>query len=135
MAETNVIAGGNVAGEMPGPSGLLSPTFPSGDVYLITLSKANMGNFPSATAFAQAVIHVVRELNLTLYRWVASKQQNEGGAFHYHMAIHLSERRKWNQIRNMLAAKYEIQCHFKHETCGYERAHRYVTKCAAPNWN
>lgn len=134
---------GTIDCEMAGPSRALTQTSPLGDelgrrlnrfVYLITYSKANLDNFPSQSVFAQAVLHVIRELELPLFRWVASKEKHQDGTFHYHMAIHLAERRKWKQIKNMLFDEYGIVCHFSDKTCGWPKAWRYVTKCAPPNW-
>ena len=103
-------------------------------VYLITLSQADVVSIPTQVVFATGVIDCVKELKLPLMRWVAAKELHKDGNYHYHMAIHLTEQRKWKQIKNLFHRKVGGVLHFSSKSYGYARAYSYVTKSSPPEW-
>lgn len=102
-------------------------------VYLITYSRIDATKFPTRESFSKAVLKGWQNRGIRVLQWVVSLEGHEnsdvsssgGSNLNHHMAIKVSKRAKWLQVRNFLDEKYGIQVNFsdKHNTCS---AYRYV---------
>ena len=80
--------------------------------------------------FADAEINVLNYLKIPLIKWVASKEKHQDGNVHYHMAIHLTEKKKWRSIKNIFQDRHGLIMHFVSKLYSFYTAYKYVTKCA-----
>ena len=85
-------------------------------IYLITYSRVNTAIFNTRQRFADAVIEAWRNAGVRLQHWVVSMEghaitdsEQEMNEYHYHMAVKLTKKARWLQIRNYLDHKYGIK--------------------------
>ena len=104
-------------------------------VYLITYSRANAAVFDTRKSFADAVIEAWKNAGVRLQHWVVSMEGHattdsveEMNQYHYHMAVKLTKKARWLQIRNYLDQKFGIKVNFSDIHNTYYSAYRYVTK-------
>ena len=88
-------------------------------IYLITYSRANTAIFNTRQRFADVVIEAWRNAGVRLQHWVVSMEgraitdsEQEMNEYHYHMAVKLTKKARWLQIRNYLDHKYGIKVNF-----------------------
>ena len=104
-------------------------------VYLITYSRIDGTEFPRRESFSIAVLEGWQNRGIQVLQCVVSLEGHADSDvsssdvinhYHYHMAIKLSKRARWIQVRNFLDEKYGIQMNFtdKHNT--YYSAYRYM---------
>ena len=63
-----------------------------------------------------------------MQHWVCSIEEHEDGGKHYHMALKLSEQKRWRGAQEFLRNKHEIAVHFSAVHDNYYSAYRYTTK-------
>ena len=106
-------------------------------VYLITYSRIDATKFPTRESFSKAVLDGWQNRGIRVLQWVVSLEghadsevssSDVSNLYHYHMAIKLSKRARWLQVRNFLDKKYGIQVNFSDKHNTYYSAYRYVTK-------
>ena len=106
-------------------------------VYLLTYSRRDPTKFPSRESFAQAVLDGWENRGIRVVQWVVSLEGHAdsevssseiSNSYHYHMAIKLSKRARWLQVRNFLDDKYGIKVNFSDKHNTYYSAYSYVTK-------
>ena len=105
-------------------------------VYLITYSRIDATKFPTRESFSKAVLKGWQNRRIRVLQWVVSLEGHEnsdvsssgGSNLNHHMAIKVSNRAKWLQVRNFLDEKYGIQVNFSDKHNTYYSAYRYVTK-------
>ena len=106
-------------------------------VYLITYSRIDATKFPTRESFSKAVLDGWQYRGIRVLQWVVSLEGHAGNNgsssdvtnhYHYHMAIKLSKRTRWLQVRNYLDGKYGIQVNFSANHNTYYSAYRYVTE-------
>ena len=78
--------------------------------YLITYSRANVGKFPSRQSFADCVVDAFQNgaSKATVQHWVCYMENHADGRKHYHMAIKLSEQKRWKGAKKFLMDTYFI---------------------------
>ncbi|KAL9978525.1 hypothetical protein ACROYT_G016051 [Oculina patagonica] len=106
-------------------------------VYLITYSRMDATKFPTRKSFSEAVLEAWQNRGIRVLQWVVSleahadsdSQSNDiNNRYHYHMALKLSKRARWFQVRQFLDEKYGIKVNFSDKHNTYYSAYRYVTK-------
>ena len=106
-------------------------------VYLITYSRIDATTFPTRESFLKAVLEGWKNRGIWVLQWVVSLEGHThsdvsssdiSNHYYYHMAIKLSKRARWLQVRNILDEKYHIQVNFSNNHNTYYSAYRYVTK-------
>ena len=113
--------------ELPGGSEELS-TIHSRLVYLITYSQVEVQKVPTREAFVNIVVEAVNSIGADIKQWVCCEENHEQGGVHYHIAIKLSKRHRWLQIKRYIEAHYSVVTHFSSLHSNYYSAWRYVTK-------
>ena len=100
-------------------------------VYLITYARARENLCASREAFAQMVIEAFDFPNgiVNLLHWVVCREPHEGGGHHYHMAVCLSDNKRWGPAKRALERRGVI-VHFqdRDSICNYVGAYIYVCK-------
>ena len=104
-------------------------------VYLLTYSRANLSVFPTRDSFASAVVNAFETTTVAkVLHWVVSVEQHndvsseqEHGS-HYHMAVKLSGKTRWANVRSFLDNEYQIQVNFSAFHSTYYSAYRYTVK-------
>jgi len=106
-------------------------------VYLITYSRADTEKCPTKERFAEAVQDAWHHCGVRVKQWVVCMEAHADSdiastemrnAYHYHMAIKLTKRTRWLQVKNYLARMHGIQVHFSDNHTCYYSAYSYVTK-------
>ncbi len=97
-------------------------------VYLITYSQADLEKFPTRESFATAVVNLFNGGRARVINWVCCRESHRDGGMHYHIAVKLSEPKRWLAIRNELQLEYGIAVNFSSVHELYYQAWRYVTK-------
>lgn len=98
-------------------------------VYLITYSQADRERFPGRENFVAAVLDAFSRCDINVIQWVCSQENhNASPGIHYHMAVKLSERRRWVRVRNMLQVHQNVNVNFSNRHDNYYSAWRYTTK-------
>ena len=106
-------------------------------VYLITYSRRDGTKFPTRESFSKAVLEGWQYRGIRVLQWVVSLEghadsdvssSDVSNNYHHHMAIKLSKRARWLQVRNFLDENYGIQVNFSDKHNTYYSAYRYVTK-------
>ena len=100
-------------------------------VYLITYSRADPILCDSRQRFADLVVNAfhfnagrVRALH-----WAVCREPHEGGGFHYHMSICLSDNKRWLPAKRALGALgIEVNFQERDEVFNYIGAYLYVCK-------
>ncbi len=99
--------------------------------YVITYSRADMSKFPTKREFAEGVVEAFSQgnSNAKVKHWVCCKETHADGGFHYHMAISLSENKRWVMAKKYLEKKHGIVVNFTDsDQYNYHSAYRYVVK-------
>lgn len=101
-------------------------------VYLITYSQADIALVPTRDAFVCAVLEAFQTVGnsaATLVHWVCSKEDHHvNDGVHYHMAIKLSQPRRWLSVREYLFRVRNVNVNFSDRHDNYFTAWRYTTK-------
>ena len=104
-------------------------------VYILTYSRADVSRFPTKRHFADAVVDAWKSCGIEISHWVVSiegqvvrENSDEMNMFHYHMALKLTKRGRWLQVRRFLDESYSMKVHFSHNHNTYYSAYKYVTK-------
>ena len=106
-------------------------------LYLITYSRADTMKFPSRESFGEAVLEGWSHCGVRVLQWVVSMEAHAdsgvasceiANAYHYHMALKLSKRTRWLQVRNYLDHTYGMKVNFSDSHSSYYSAYRYATK-------
>lgn len=106
-------------------------------VYLITYSSANTEKFPTRESFAEAVVDKWRLCGVRVQQWAVCLEAQAdtettaleiNNGYHFHMAVKLTKRARWLQVRNYLDENNGIQVNFSENNSGYYSAYKYVTK-------
>ena len=97
-------------------------------VYLITYSQVDVEICPSRQSFVTLIVGAFNICGIDVAQWVCSKENHTEGGFHYHMAVKLSERRRWLSVRNWLQATYHVRVNFSNNHNNYFSAWQYTTK-------
>ena len=101
----------------------------SRSVYLITYSQADIEKVESRTQFSDMVLDsFCRNGNVTVLRWVCSKDEHKDQGHHYHIALKLDRQKKWLSVRKHLHQKFGVKVHFSDNYSNYYEAWKYVTK-------
>lgn len=115
-------------------------------IYMVTYSRANTAIFRTRLSFANAVLEAWSVARVRVQHWVCSIEAHAEtdtevdtmNRYHYHMALKLTKKARWLQVRNYLDRKYGIKVHFSDTHTTYYSAYCYVTKddksaCHSPN--
>ena len=103
-------------------------------VYLITYSRANLTAFPSRESFATAIVRAFEtKPTAKVLHWVVCIERHsddftEDRSFHYHMAVKLSKKTRWVNVRSYLDEEFHIQVNFSAFHSTYYSAYRYTVK-------
>lgn len=99
-------------------------------VYLLTYSKVDLERFPSRESFAEVIKYSFECKGLRLLQWVVSLEPHKDGGYHYHMALKLSKRSRWLEVKRHIQAQHSISVNFSEGEQGatYYSAFNYVTK-------
>ena len=107
-------------------------------IYLLTYSRADVMRFPTRCSFAEAVLEGLDNCGVQVLHWVVSLEGHAdcgdaavnkvNNSYHYHMALKLSKRKRWLQVRKFLDEKYGIQVNFSDRHNTYYTAYHYLTK-------
>lgn len=101
-------------------------------VYLITYSRVDAALCSTRDQFAGKVIEAFDFPGgrPRLKHWVVCKEAHEGGGFHFHMAICLSQNKRWGPAKRRLRDQ-GIVAHFqdRRDVYNYVGAYIYVCKC------
>ncbi len=104
-------------------------------IYLLTYSRADLCKFPTKDSFADAVIDAWVQNGKQVVQWVVcieehkdSESNNSENKFHYHMALKLKDKARWNQVKDFMANKYDVQIHFSDKHALYYSAYKYLLK-------
>lgn len=100
-------------------------------VYLVTYARADPNLCSTRDEFARKVITSFNfQQGLPrLLHWVVCKEPHEGGGFHFHMALCLSQNKRWGPAKRALAG-LGITVHFqdRNDVFNYVGAYIYVCK-------
>ena len=101
-------------------------------VYLVTYARASEDLCATRDEFARMVIEAFDFNNGAprLLHWVVCREPHEGGGFHYHMAICLSQNKRWGPAKRRLRENNGFVVHFQDRlnVCNYIGAYIYVCK-------
>ena len=102
-------------------------------VYLITYSRANLTAFPSREIFATAIVNAFEKSTAAkVLHWVVSAELHndcdEERGTHYHMAVKLTKKTRWANVRSFLDNEFHIQVNFSAVHSTYYSAYRYTVK-------
>ena len=100
-------------------------------VYLITYARADPNLCDTREDFATKVITAFnfQQGVPTLLHWVACKDPHEGGGFHFHMAVCLSQNKRWGPAKRALAALgITVNFQDRDDVFNYVGAYIYVCK-------
>lgn len=103
-------------------------------VYLITYSRANLSAFPTRQSFATAIINAFETTTVAkVLHWVVAVERHnddceEDHGSHYHMAVKLSKKTRWANVRSYIDKEFEIQVNFSSVHSTYYSAYRYTVK-------
>lgn len=98
---------------------------------MITYSRADLKMFPTRKSFADAVVESFQHKSsskASMKQWVCCAEKHADGAPHYHMAIKLTEPKRWKSAKKYLMHKYKISVHFSSKHDDYYSAYLYVTE-------
>ena len=98
--------------------------------YLVTYSQADLEKFPTRESFAVAVVQefVQAGANVSVLQWACSKENHQKSGVHYHLAIKLSNKKRWKSVKENIYRKHGIVVHFSDKHHNYYSAFRYATK-------
>ena len=102
--------------------------------YLVTYAHANLVKFPTRDSFSVAVLHAFHAgksaNNHLITEWCCTLEPHKvlDGTFHYHMAVHLSNPKRWLNVKQRIADRCGIVLNFSSEGLGYAWAVRYAVK-------
>ena len=100
-------------------------------VYLITYSRANPELCPTREIFSEMVIQSFNFARgqVRLLHWAVSKEPHEGGGYHFHMCICLSNNKRWGPVKEALAARgIVVNFQERNDIFNYVGAYLYVCK-------
>lgn len=97
-------------------------------VYLITYSQVDIEICPTRQSFVSLIVGAFNICGIDIVNWVCSKENHTEGGFHYHMAVKLSQRRRWLSVRNWLQERYHVRVNFSNNHNNYFSAWQYTTK-------
>ena len=93
--------------------------------------------FPTRESFAEAILDGWRHCRVRVQQWVVCLEAHAdaerssvevNNRYHYHMAVKLSKRARWLQVRNYIDQTHGIQVNFSENHSGYYSAYQYLTK-------
>ncbi len=99
--------------------------------YLVTYSRADLDKFPTRRSFAEAVTSSFESGSRSkakVQQWVCSAEEHSDGGAHYHIAVKLTQQKRWKSAKKYLMNKHGISVHFSSSHDDYYTAYRYVTK-------
>ena len=94
-------------------------------VYLITSSRANLST-ALINAFETTTVAKVLHWAVAVERHNDDCQEDHGS--HYHMAVKLSKKTRWANVRSYLDKEFQIQVNFSSVYSTYYSAYRYTVK-------
>ena len=100
-------------------------------VYLITYARADPNLCDTREDFATKVITAFnfQQGVPRLLHWVVCKEPHEGGGFHFHMAVCLSQNKRWGPAKRALAALgITVNFQDRDDVFNYVGAYIYVCK-------
>ena len=88
--------------------------------YFLTYSRANVSLFPTRDSFASAVVNAFETTTVAkVLHWVVwllsntmMCRLNKKTGSHYHMAVKLSRKTRWETVRSFLDNQFQIQVNF-----------------------
>jgi hypothetical protein len=101
-------------------------------VFLITYAQASAQY--TKEAFSNIIVEAFRSKgNITIEKWVCSRENHLLGGFHFHMAVKVFKQRRWATIKRSVESTYpDIKLHFsqkpKDDGDSYDGAYNYVIK-------
>ena len=100
-------------------------------VYLVTYARADPNICDDRQDFADKVITAFnfQQGQAYLLHWVVCKEPHEGGGYHFHMALCLSENKRWGPAKRALG-RLNMIVHFqeREDVFNYVGAYIYVCK-------
>ena len=87
-------------------------------VYLVTYGRANLTEFPSRESFATAIVRAFEtKTTANVLHWVICMERHSDDftqdcSFHYYMAVKLSKKTRWVNVRSYLDEEFHIQVNF-----------------------
>ncbi len=98
--------------------------------YLVTYSQADLSLFPSRESFANCVVEAFsyREERVRVVDWVCSMEEHNDGGKHYHLAIKLSDNKRWKPAKLHIMKNHGIVVNFSDRDDNYYTAYKYVVK-------
>ena len=97
--------------------------------YLVTYSKANLEKFPTRESFAEAVVEtfVSKRSCSKPQHWACCIEKHADGDNHYHLAMKLTDPKKWLESKRAIQQKFEIVVNFS-DHGGYYSVYKYICK-------
>ena len=99
--------------------------------YLVTYSQADLRKFPTRESFGKCVKgHFNRGTGkVKVLHWCCCREEHpRTGGWHYHVALKLSNPKRWKCVKESLMREEGISVHFSDRHHNYLDAYRYVTK-------
>ena len=101
-------------------------------VYSITYSQADLDIVRTREEFSRIVLDSFSNADpssrVEVVQWACIQEGHRDGVIHYHMAVKLSARRRWLNVRNYLEERHRVKVNFSDKRCNYYSAWRYTTK-------
>ena len=98
--------------------------------YLLTYAQADIQKFLNCWTFSECIFDAYTKGKSlrTVKEWACCIENHADGGWHYHMALNLSETRRWQPIKNYIFNRNKLSVNFATKNCGYVATYRYVCK-------
>ncbi len=99
-------------------------------VYLVTYSQADLEKFPNRAEFAQIIANGFESKGVSVVQWIVSLEAHQVEGYHYHVAVKLSRRMRFANVRKAIYDQHTINVNFSEGEEGdtYYSAFLYVRK-------
>ena len=98
--------------------------------YLLTYSQANIERVPNCESFVKIITLAfdIGPSTSKIDHWGACIEEHADGGKHFHMAVKLSNPRRWHPVPCVIREQSGIVVNFSSKNLGYLPAYRYVCK-------
>ena len=104
-------------------------------VYIVTLSSAHRKaeQFPTKASFGRCVKEHFNKGpgKVKVNHWACTQEPHLAGGYHYHVAVKLSNPKRWLCVKRSLEKEEKIEVNFSDKHDCYVDAYRYITKKGA----
>ena len=81
-------------------------------VYFVTYSQADKSIFPTRSDFAQAVVISFSHGKARIEQWSCAEERHKSNGIHYHLAIKLTQNKRWLTSKKYLMDNYGVSAHY-----------------------